>query len=55
MTNGVTFDVRHLDQVIVLRGRLILTPGGPPRVVNVSLLHIIYIETIPVTPSPSAN
>jgi hypothetical protein len=60
LTSGVAFDIRHPDQAIVHRDRLALTPAGPAsvgpqRIVNVSLLHIIYIETIPITPSPSAN
>jgi len=28
---------------------------GPPRTIDVSLLHIIYIEEILVSPSPSVN
>lgn len=60
VTTGVAFEVRHPEHVSVHRDRITLTVGGsmgvgPPRTIDVSLLHIIYIEEILVSPSPSAN
>ncbi len=60
LTTGVAFDVRHPEHGAVYRDRVALTTGGtsggsPQRQIDVSLLHIVYIEEIPVTPSPSAN
>ncbi|HKI35050.1 MAG TPA: hypothetical protein VKA46_24550 [Gemmataceae bacterium] len=65
LTNGVTFDVRHPEQASVSRDRITLagsepssnssTGAAPFRNIDVALLHITYIETIPVTPSPSVN
>jgi hypothetical protein len=55
----VAFEVRHPEQVDVHRDRVTLTFGagadGPSRTIDVSLLHIVYIEMIPPAPSPSAN
>ena len=60
LTNGVVFEVRHPDQAFVVRDRVTLGAGDPAvapahRRTDVALLHITHIETIPVTPSPSAN
>jgi hypothetical protein len=59
LTTGMAFEVRHPEQAAVYRDRVALTLGagadGPSRTTDVSLLHIVYIEPIPVTPSPSAN
>jgi hypothetical protein len=60
LTTGVAFEVRHPEEVAVQGDRVILTLGGaggagPPRQIDISLLHIVYIEMIPPAPSPSAN
>ncbi len=60
VTTGVSFAVRHPEQANVYRDRIRLTVGGSggagsSRMVDISLLRIVYIEAIPPAPSPSAN
>ena len=51
VTDGATYDIRHPDQVIVLRSRLVLAAGGdgvfPDRLEHVALVHIARIEELP--------
>ncbi len=55
LTTGVAFDVRHPECVSVERDRAVITLVGPSRQLDISLLHIVYIEMIPPASSPSAN
>lgn len=45
-----TYDIRHPDQVIVLRSRLVIGMGGndeiPDRVEHLALVHIVRIEEL---------
>jgi len=56
ITAGGTYDVRHPDQIIVLRSRAVLPAGGangiPEHVDHVELVHIVRIEELP---TESAN
>jgi hypothetical protein len=49
-TDGRVYDVRHPDQVIVLRSRAVIGVGGqnglPEHVEHVSLIHIVRIEEL---------
>ena len=51
VTDGTTYDVRHPDQIIVLRSRAVLAAGGddvvPDRLEHVALVHIVRIEEMP--------
>jgi len=51
ITDGTTYDVRHPDQIIVLRSRAVLAVGGdngvPEQLEHVSLLHVVRIEELP--------
>jgi hypothetical protein len=55
VTGGVTYDVRHPDQIIVLRSRAVLAAGGDDsiaeRLEHVALVHVVRIEELPV-PAP---
>lgn len=59
MTDGRIHDVRHLDNILVLRQRVdIGVPADPSsgvleRVEYCSLLHIVRIEELPSTPPPN--
>jgi hypothetical protein len=60
LTTGVAFEVRHPEEATVYRDRLALRGAGPagtgpPQLIDISLLHIVYIEATPVPTSPSAN
>lgn len=52
MTDGQTYDIRHPDQVLVLRGRVDIGVGADPatgvldRVEHCSLLHVVRVEQI---------
>ena len=50
-TDGRTYDVRHPDQVIVLRSRLVIGVGAhngiPERLEHLSLLHVVRVEEVP--------
>jgi hypothetical protein len=56
LTAGETYDVRHPDQIIVLRSRAALSAGAengiPKHVDHVALVHIVRIEELP---TESAN
>jgi len=62
-TDGQTYEIRHPDQVIVLRSRVVIGVGGangvPDRVEHVALLHVVRIEEAPsktsAPPDPSAD
>jgi len=49
--DGTTYEVRHPDQIIVLRSRAVLAAGEddtvPDRLEHVSLVHIERIEELP--------
>jgi len=51
VTDGTTYDVRHSDQIIVLRSRAVLAAGEkegvPDRLEHVALVHIVRIEELP--------
>jgi hypothetical protein len=56
MTDGQTFDIRHPDQVLVLRGRVDIGLGADPvtgvldRVEHCPLLHIVRVEELQAAP-----
>ena len=51
-TDGKTYDIRHPDQIIVLRGRVDIgvgadaETGAAERVDHVSLLHVLRVEDL---------
>jgi hypothetical protein len=49
-TDGHTYEIRHPDQVIVLRSRVIIGVGGengiPDRTEHVALIHVVRIEEL---------
>jgi hypothetical protein len=53
MTDGQTYDIRHPDQVLVLRQRVDIGVQPDPntgvleRVEHCSLLHIVRVEELP--------
>jgi hypothetical protein len=53
MSDGVTYDIKHPDNVIVLRQRIDIGLSPDPvsgvveRVAHCSLLHIVRVETVP--------
>ena len=61
LTDGRTHDVRHPDQVMVLRQRVDIgmpldgTPGVMERVEHISLLHVVRIEPLPTPSSAGSN
>ncbi len=49
LTDGQTYDVRHPDQIIVLRSRAIVGVGGngiADRTEEVALVHIVRLEPL---------
>ena len=58
-TDGRTYDVRHPDQALVLRSRVILPlPSGnsiPEGLEHLALLHIVRAEVLPVMPASGGN
>jgi hypothetical protein len=58
MTDGKTYDIRHPDQIMVLRQRVdIGVPAKPgdevaERVEFCSLLHVVRVEEIPANAPP---
>jgi hypothetical protein len=57
-TDGRTYDVRHPDQALVLRTRVILplmTPQAdvPERSEHLALVHVVRLEELPTGTSPS--
>jgi hypothetical protein len=61
LTDGQTYDIRHPDQVLVLRGRVDIGVGADPRtgvlerVDHVSLLHVVRVEPIDAQSSRGAK
>lgn len=61
MTDGRTYDVRHPDNVIVLRQRVdigVPFDGSPvvmERVEHLSLLHVVRIEQLPAASGVAGN
>jgi hypothetical protein len=55
-TDGRTYDVRHPDQALVLRNRVILpsppTNGIPETLEHLSLIHIVRAEELAARTSP---
>lgn len=51
VTGGQVYEIRHPDQVIVLRSRVAIgvgaSDGVPDRLEHVALLHIVRIEELP--------
>jgi hypothetical protein len=58
-TDGRTYDVRHPDQALVLRSRVILphqTPDGIPETSeHLALLHVIRAEELTTAAGSNAN
>jgi hypothetical protein len=54
-TDGRTYEIRHPDQVLVLRSRVIIATGGnndvPDHSEHVALLHIVRLEEFETQPS----
>lgn len=50
VTGGQAYDVRHPDQVIVLRSRIVIGVGGengvPDHIEHILLVHIVRIEQL---------
>lgn len=52
MTDGTVYDIRHPDNIMVLRGRVDVGRGGNPQtgvidgVDHLSLLHIVRVEML---------
>ena len=58
-TDGRTFDVRHPDQALVLKTRVILPlPGCSDEVAerseHLALVHVVRLEELPAGPPTSA-
>jgi hypothetical protein len=58
MTDGRIYEVRHPDQVLVLRGRVDIGQGADPktgvleRVDHCALPHIVRVEQLPAAVTP---
>jgi len=56
LTDGRTYEIRHPDQVIVLRSRIVVGVGGdngvPEHTEHVALIHIVRIEELHSAPQP---
>ena len=54
-TDGQVYEIRHPDQVIVLRSRVIIGVGAedgvPDHSEHVALLHVVRIEELETQPS----
>lgn len=50
LTDGRSYEIRHPDQVIVLRSRVVVGVGGdngvPDHIEHVALIHIVRIEEL---------
>ena len=59
ITDGRTYDIRHPDQVIVLKGAVDIGVNPDPRsgiveqVERCSLFHLVRVEEMPLAPSTS--
>jgi hypothetical protein len=60
-SEGLQFDIAHPDLVFVGRRDLMIgtpdatTPTVYDRVVRVALVHVVALEDLPATPTPSTN
>lgn len=58
-TDGRTYDVRHPDQALVLRSRVILPlqsgDSVPEGLEHLALLHIIRAEVLEQSPTTNSN
>lgn len=60
LSDGTVYDIRHPDQIIVLRGRVDIgvgadaETGAAERVEHVSLLHVVRVEEMAAT-SPQGS
>jgi hypothetical protein len=59
-TDGRTYDVRHPDQALVLRTRVILPlmtsqAEVPERSEHLALVHVVRLEELPTGASPRAG
>ena len=58
-TDGRTYDVRHPDQALVLRTRVILpvptTEGLPERSEHLALVHVVRAEELALEPASGAG
>ena len=59
ITGGQTYDVRHPDQVIVLRSRVVIAVGADSGVADhvdhVALIHIVRVEELGSEASSAAR
>jgi hypothetical protein len=61
LTDGKTFDIFHPDVVLVLRSRIDIGIGPDPtnqaldRVEHCSLLHVVRVEELPASGTPTTN
>ena len=50
VTDGRTYDIRHPDQVIVLRSRIVIGVGSengvPDHIEHIALIHVVRIEEL---------
>ena len=58
-TDGRTYDIRHPDQVIVLRSRVVIGVGGsngtPDHLEHLALIHVVRIEELERKPSEAPD
>jgi len=51
LSNGRVFEIRHPDQAIVMRSRVVIGAGSgddlPDHLEHVALVHIVQIEELP--------
>jgi hypothetical protein len=51
VTGGISYDVHHPDQIIVLRSRAVLGVGGDngvsDRLEHIALVHVVRMEELP--------
>lgn len=54
VTDGQTYDIRHPDQIIVLRSRAVVGVGSngdfPEHLEHIALVHIVRIKEAPLEP-----
>lgn len=59
ITDGRTYEIRHPDQLIVLRSRLVLGVAGdggvPEHLEHLSFLHVVRVEELPSESAESAG
>lgn len=59
LTDGTSFDIRHPDNILVLRSRIDIGVGADSRgvldrVESCSLLHVVRVEEL-AAPNPTMN